>query len=132
MLSLTKVRGLLDGRVPAEELDARAGELLAAAAAKRLQNRDTVVLVAESLEANEREAFVRLAASLKRPRHMILLETARDQVSEEDLPILNSLRKALDGGELGQEGFQTALRLGGGTASEVKRILFRPPPREDD
>jgi hypothetical protein len=34
--------------------------------------------------------------------------------------------------ELGEEGFQTALRLGGNTASEVKRILFRPPPREDD
>ena len=34
-------------------------------------------------------------------------------------------------GELGAEGFQTALRLGGGTASEVKRILFRPAPRDD-
>ena len=34
--------------------------------------------------------------------------------------------------ELGNEGFQTALRLGGGSAAEVKRILFRPPPREDD
>ena len=31
----------------------------------------------------------------------------------------------------GKQGFQTVLRLGGGTASEVKRILFRPPPRED-
>ena len=45
---------------------------------------------------------------------------------------MNELRRALDAGELGAEGFQTALRLGGGTAGEVKRILFRPPPREDD
>jgi hypothetical protein len=131
LLSLSKVRGLLEGRVPAEELDARAQELLAAAVAKRLQNKDTVVLAAEGLQADERERFVRIAASLKRPRHLILLETARDQVSEEDLPTLNALRRALDAGELGEEGFQTALRLGGGSASEVKRILFRPPPRED-
>ena len=67
----------------------------------------------------------------KRPRHLILLEIARDQVREEDLAALNELRRALDAGELGAEGFQTALRLGGGSAIEVKRILFRPPPREE-
>jgi hypothetical protein len=132
LLSLGKVRGLLEGRVEAEELDARAEELLAAAVSKRLANKDTVVLVAESLDAAERETYVRIAAALKRPRHMILLETSRDQVSEDDLPTLNALRRALDAGELGEEGFQTALRLGGGSASEVKRILFRPPPRDDD
>jgi hypothetical protein len=131
LLSLAKVRALLDGRVGADELEARAGELLQAAAAKRLANRETVVLVAESLDAQEREGFVRAAAALKRPRHLILLETSRDQVSDEDLPTLNALRRALDAGELGEEGFQTALRLGGGSASEVKRILFRPPPRDD-
>lgn len=132
LLSLAKVRGLLGGKVPAEELEDRARELLAAAVAKRLQNRDTVVLVADGVGAAEREPFVRAAAALKRPRHLILIETSRDQVAEEDLPTLNALRRALDAGELGEEGFQTALRLGGGTASEVKRLLFRPPPREDD
>jgi hypothetical protein len=132
LLSLPKVRGLLSGKVAEEELEDRARELLAAAVAKRLQNRETVVLVADGVGAEEREPFVRIAAALKRPRHLILLEVARDQVSEEDLPRLNALRRALDAGELGEEGFQTALRLGGGTASEVKRILFRPPPREDD
>ena len=64
------------------------------------------------------------------PRHLSL-ETARDLVSEEDLAPLNELRRALDAGELGAEGFQTVLRLGGGSAAEVKRILFRPPPREE-
>jgi hypothetical protein len=132
LLSLAKVRSLLTGKVAAEELEGRAQELLAAAVAKRLQNKDTVVLVAESLESDEREPFVRIAAALRRPRHLILLETTRDQVAEEDLLTLNALRRALDAGELGEEGFQTALRLGGGTASEVKRILFRPPPRDDD
>jgi hypothetical protein len=132
LLSLSKVRGLLQGKVAGEELEQRASELLQAAVAKRLQNRDTVVLVADGVGAAEREPFVRIAAAAKRPRHLILLETARDQVSEGDLPTLNALRRALDAGELGEEGFQTALRLGGGTASEVKRILFRPPPRDDD
>jgi NAD(P)H-flavin reductase len=132
LLSFAKVRGLLSGKVADEELDDRARELLAAAVVKRLQNRDTVVLVAEGVGSAEREPFVRAAAALKRPRHLILIETSRDQVAEEDLPTLNSLRRALDAGELGEEGFQTALRLGGGTASEVKRLLFRPPPREDD
>jgi predicted kinase len=131
LLSLEKVRGLLDGRVPEEELQARAEELLGVAVAKRLESRETVVLAAEGLDPLERERFVRMAAALKRPRHLILLETARDQVAEEDHAALNELRRALDAGELGAEGFQTVLRLGGGSASEVKRILFRPPPREE-
>jgi predicted kinase len=131
LLSLEKVRALLAGRVAPEDIDARAGELLRAAVSKRLESRETVVLATEGLHADEREPFVRMAAALKRPRHLILLEIARDQVREEDLLALNELRRALDAGELGAEGFQTALRLGGGSAVEVKRILFRPPPRED-
>lgn len=131
LLSLAKVRSLLAGRVAEPELDGRAEELLSAAVSKRLENRETVVLAAAGLAAAERAPFVRMAAALKRPRHLILLETAREQVREEDLAALNELRRALDAGELGGEGFQTALRLGGGSASEVKRILFRPPPRED-
>ncbi|HEX3511757.1 MAG TPA: hypothetical protein VHT27_11735 [Solirubrobacteraceae bacterium] len=131
LLSLERVRALLAGRVSDEEIDERASQLLAAAVAKRLEARETVVLAVEGLGPADREPYVRLAASLKRPRHLILLETSRDQVSDEDLGPLNELRRALDAGELGAEGFQTALRLGGGSAIEVKRILFRPPPRED-
>ena len=132
LLSLERVCALLAGRVAEEELDARARELLAAAVDKRLQARDTVVLALEGLEPAEREPFLRAAAALRRPRHLILVETPREQVSDDDLPALNTLRRALDAGELGNEGLQTALRLGGGSAGEVKRILFRPPPREDE
>jgi hypothetical protein len=132
LLTLDKVRALLAGRVSEDELDTRAEELLRAAVSKRLQARETVVLGTDGVGAPERETYVRIAAALKRPRHLILIETAREHVSDEDLPALNELRRALDAGELGGEGFQTALRLGGGTASEVKRILFRPPPREED
>ena len=132
VLSLRKVKTLLAGRVGEEELDERAGELLASAVAKRLEGRQTVVLATEGFTPEEREPFLRLAAAQRRPRHLILIETAREHVAEEDLAPLNELRRALDAGELGNEGIQTALRLGGGSAAEVKRILFRPPPREDD
>jgi hypothetical protein len=96
-----------------------------------MENRETVVLTLDGLEASDREPFVRIAAAQKRPRHLILIETTRDQVQEDDAAALNELRRALDAGELGAEGFQTALRLGGGSAVEVKRIVFRLPPRED-
>lgn len=132
VLGMRKVRGLLAGRVADEQLDDRAAELLAAAVAKRLESRQTVVLGMESFDPGSREPFLRLAAAQRRPRHLILLETARENVAEEDLSALNQLRRALDAGELGAEGIQTALRLGGGSAGEVKRILFRPPPREED
>jgi predicted kinase len=131
VLSLDRVRALLEGRVSAEEMPERAPALLQAAAAKRLEAKQTVVLAAAGLDASEREAFVRLAAAHRRPRHLILLETSREQVPDEDLRALNALRRALDASELGAEGFQTALRLGGAAASEVKKITFRPPPREE-
>ena len=132
LLSPGKVKTLLAGRVKDEEMDERAQALLTAAVSKRLENRETVVLALDGLSPEEREPFVRMAAALKRPRHLILLEIPRERVADEDLQALNELRTALDGADLGAEGFQTALRLGGGTAIEVKRILFRPPPREDD
>ena len=121
---------LLRGRVPDGELDARAQELLEAAVLKRLQKRETVVLAAETLAPDERERFLRIAAALRRPRHLIMLETAREQVPAEERTALNALRRALDAGELGREGVQTALRLGGGSAADVKRIVFRSAPRE--
>jgi hypothetical protein len=131
VLSLAKVRTLLAGRVAEEEIELRARELLDAAVVKRLGERQTIVLTLEGLDAAERERYVRLAHGSKRPRHLILLEVPRDLVAEEQRATLNELRKALDSGEIGQEGFQTALRLGGGATGELKRIVFQPPPRED-
>jgi predicted kinase len=112
-------------------MEERAAELLDAAVQKRLDANQTVVVAADGFDPAERERYVRMAHGFKRPRHLILVETARDQVPDEDRAALNELRRALDAGELGEEGFQTALRLGGGTASEVKRIVFAPPPRDE-
>ena len=131
LLSLAKVRALIAGRVPDEVVDERAAELLTATVQKRLASSDTVVIPVESLDPAEREPFVRAAAAAKRPRHIILVEPPKDAVPEEERAALNELRRALDAGELGEEGFQTALRLGGGSVDELKRILFRPPPGYD-
>jgi predicted kinase len=131
VLSLDKVKGLLAGRVAEDQIDASAAQLLDKAVLKRLEAGETVVIPAQGLDPEERERFVQMAAAVKRPRHLILIETARDQVKEEDRSALNELRRRLDAGELGQEGFQTALRLGGGSVAELKRLVFRPAPRDD-
>jgi hypothetical protein len=131
IFSKDKVRALLSGRVPEDQLEQRTSQLLDAAVAKRLEAGESVVLAADGVGAEEREVFVRMAAAAERPRHLVLLEIPRDQVPEEDRPTLNELRRALDAGELGGEGFQTVLRLGGAAVSELNRIVFRPPPRDD-
>ncbi len=127
VLSLAKVRALLAGHVTAEEIEARARELLDATVAKRLGESNTIVLALEGLDAEERERYVRLAHGLRRPRHLVLLEIPREQVPEQERATLNELRRALDAGELGLEGFQTTLRLSGGAMAEVKRIVFQWP-----
>jgi predicted kinase len=131
VLSLDKVRALLAGRVPEEEVATRAPEILAAAILKRLQAGETVVVAADGLGAEEREGYARMAASARRPRHLILLEAGREEVADDDRRALNELRRRLDAGELGAEGFQTAVRIGGASLGELKRILFQHPPRED-
>jgi hypothetical protein len=131
LLSLAKVRRLLAGRVPEEEVDERASTLLDAAVAKRLGASETVVIPAETLDPAEREHYVRLAATAERPRHLILIDTAPGQTGEDDRGPLGELRRSLMAGDLGSEGFHTALRLGGPTVAEVKKILFRPAPRDD-
>lgn len=131
VLSLARVHALLAGRVPAGEIEARSRELLDVAIQKRLKAGQSVVVAVQGFDQGEREHLVRLAHGERRPRHLILIETQRDQVLEEERPGLDELRRALDAGELGQEGFSTVLRLGGNSLTELKRIVFQRPPRDD-
>jgi hypothetical protein len=131
LFSMRKVRSLLEGRVAEGELEARAQELLTSAIAKRLEAGDTVVLVVETLDPEEREPFVRLAASAGRPRHLVLFEPAGVDLDDEGKAALSDLRRRLTAGEMGQEGFQTSLRLAGSTIGEVKRLDFQRPSRDD-
>jgi hypothetical protein len=131
MLSLAKVRSLLAGRVADRDIEAKAHELLEAAVLKRLQATQTVVVPTEGVDAADRERYVRLAHAHKRPRHLIMLEAQRAGVRDDERASHDELRRALDAGELGVEGFQTALRLGGNALTELKRIVFQPPPRDD-
>ena len=130
-LAPSRVRALLAGRVAENEIEERTGDLLAGAVLKRLQSEQSVVLPLEGFDASERERYVRLAHDLRRPRHLILLEAPREKVLDNERPALDELRRSLDAGELGLEGFQTALRLGGRALDELKRIVFQPPPRDD-
>ncbi len=131
VLSLAKVHALLAGRVAADQIEARARELRDVAILKRLQAGQSVVVAIQGFDASEREHLVRLAHGERRPRHLILIEPSRDQVLDEERPGLDELRRALDAAELGREGFQTVLRLGGNSLIELKRIVFQRPPRED-
>ena len=131
VLSLAKVRALIAGRVPDDQIESKAGALLDAAVGKRLAGRQSVVVPVEGLEPEARERFVRPAHAQRRPRHLILVDGSPDQVTDEERPLLDELRRALDAGELGREGFQTAMRLSGQTRDELKRIVFARPPADD-
>ncbi len=131
ILSLDKVRSLLEGRVPAGEISEKAQALLDAAATKRFTAGQSVVIPLEGLTADEREHYVRLAHAHRRARHLVLVEAGKDSVAEEDRAALTELRNALDAAELGQEGFMTSLRVGGRMVDELKRIVFAPPPADD-
>lgn len=132
VLGLDKLRSMLSGRVDEGALDATAQQLLDKTVTSRLEKGEAVVLAAETLDPEEREPYLRLAHKNRRPRHLVLIETGKDKVGEEDLPKVNELRRQLDAGELGNEGFQTAMRLGGASVGELKRIVFRPAPKDDD
>lgn len=131
VLSLARVRALLAGKVAAEEIDARSQQLLDAAILKRLKAGNSTVVAIPGFDASERDRLVRLAHGTGRPRHLILIETSREGVLDDERPGLDELRRALDAGELGREGFQTVLRLGGNSLTELKRIVFQRPPRDD-
>ena len=103
LLSLDKVRRLLEGRVGAEEIEARAEELLDAAARKRLEANETVVVPTSGLDPAERERLARLAAGARRPRHLILLEVGREKTHA-------MRRRARVGGEVRADHEDTAHR----------------------
>jgi hypothetical protein len=128
VLSPRRVRKLLEGRVGADELEAAAAKVLDGAVAKRIAADESVVVLLDTLDAEERARFVVPAAAARRPRHLILLDVPKD---ENDREPLNALRRTLESGGLGEEGFMTALRLSGRTIEELQRIVFRPPPADD-
>jgi hypothetical protein len=131
VLSPERVRRLLTGKVPADELDAAADKVLDAAVAKRLSADESIAVLVDGLSAEQRARFVVPAAKLRRPRHLVFLDVAKDQVDEADRDAVNDLRRSLDAGALGEEGFMTALRLSGRAIEELQRIVFRPPPADD-
>ena len=92
ILSAEKVRTLLRGKVPDADLEAKAAQLLDAAITKRLAAGESVTVPLETMEAAERERFVRLAAAHRRPRHLVLVEVAKDAVAGGGREPLGELR----------------------------------------
>src|SRR3954451_13327468 len=131
ILSAERVRRLLAGRVSAEEEQAAVDKILDAAFAKRLAAENSVAILVDGLSPEARARFVVPAAKVRRPRHLIFLDVPKDQVDEADRDAVNELRRALEAGALGEEGFMTALRLSGRATEELQRIVFRPPPSDD-
>lgn len=131
VLALPRIRTLLAGRVADDEIEDRAADLLAATVRKRLESDQAVVLPLEGFDSEEREHYVRIAHGLRRPRHLILLDATPAEVTDDERPLLDELRRGLLAGELGQEGFQTAMRLGGAALTGLKKVVFRPAPRDE-
>jgi hypothetical protein len=128
VLSRDKVRALLAGRVPEDQVEEKSQELLTAAVRRRLTAGDTVVVALETLSPEEREPILRMATELKRPRHVIFLDT---KVADENRAEQDALRKGLDAGDLGAEGVQTAMRLGGSAITDLRIIVVRRAPKQD-
>ena len=131
VLSLGRVRTLLEGRVAAEEMESAAAKVLDAAVAKRLGADQAVVVLVEGMDPAARAGHIVAAAKARRPRHLVFLDVAKDDVPEEDRDAVNDLRRAVEAGALGDEGFMTVLRLGGSAIGELNKIVFRPPPADD-
>lgn len=128
VLSRDKVRALLAGRVADELVEEKSQELLMAAIKRRLTAGDTTVVALDTLSADEREPILRMATENKRPRHVIFLDS---KVPDEDRAEHDALRKGLDAGDLGGEGAQTAMRLGGSAITDLRIIVFRRAPKQD-
>jgi hypothetical protein len=131
LLSLRALRTLIAGKVAPEDLDAKAAALRETLAAKRLASGESVVIVLPGLDPGERERWARMAAAHRRPRHVLLVEGRADDLDDEVRPELNRFRNELDGAALGQEGFATAMRLGGQAVAERRKIVFAPAPADD-
>jgi predicted kinase len=126
-----KVRTLLAGRVPEDQIAAKADELLRTAVAKRMGAGESAVVAIENADAAVRRQFVELAFAHRRPRHLLMVEAPNDQVQDDERPVLDDMRRTLTAGQLGNEGFHTAIRVAGNTLAELKRIVFRPAPADD-
>lgn len=129
VLSLDRLRTMVAGKVPADEVESKILELRDAVAAKKLAKGETVVITSAGLDPADRDRWARQAAALRRPRHLLFVDVKSDD--PEVTSAANALRKAITDGELGKEGFFTAMRVSGAALSERSRIVFAPPPRDD-
>lgn len=130
LLTLSRLRALLRGKLPADQVEAKARELREATARRKLANGESVVISTTGLDPEEREHWVRLAAPHRRPRHLLLVEPGDVELGDEERTAIDALRKAVGSAALGEEGFATVMRLSGKAVAERRRIVFARPQED--
>ena len=131
VFTLSKIRRLVEGRVAGRGARPARGRAAAGRGRQAPRGGGDRGHRGRGLGADERERWVRLAHAQRRPRTSSCSRPPRSTSARTTRAPLNELRTALDAGDLGAEGFQTAMRLGGASIGELKRIVFRPAPRDD-
>ena len=124
VLTLSRLRGLLAGKLPDDQVEGKAAELREATARRKFAAGETVVISTAGLDPEEREHWVRMAAAHRRPRHLLLVEAGGADLDDGQRTELNALRKGIEGAALGEEGFSTVMRLSGKAVAERRRIAF--------
>lgn len=147
VLSLEKMRELISGDAHDEEVTPKAQELLQTVIRKRLEARRTVVITMAALTPEERIEWVALAQEAKRSAHLVVLDATKENcvnaqteasqptpedVIENEVANLAVTRKSLVKGELGQEGFSSAILLTQPVASKVKKITLGRLKTDED
>ena len=133
ILSLDKVRALLAGRVKPDEMEARAQELLDTAVAKRLGADESVVLGADSPGRRRARALcaARRARARPAPPHPPLRSRATRSPRRTSRRSTRCARRSMPATSAPRASTRRCASAAG-PAAEVKRIVFRPEPRDDE
>jgi hypothetical protein len=128
LLSKAAVSALVEGRVPAAQLEEATEKLFADALAKRLVAGRPAVIATETLTATERAHLLEIADKAKRSAHLIVLDTGRQAISDDAVFYqLQALVVSARSGAVGLEGFRTALVLGRTDVEALRTIEFVLP-----
>lgn len=128
IISQRRIEAFLGGSVDSKDLGAAAKQLMHAAISRRLQAGQSTVIAPLELFVDEREDLTKIAHQYKRTAHLIVLDAGRQAVGDENLfAQLAALRAAARSGEVGSEGFRTALVLGRADVDRLQAVFFIDP-----
>jgi hypothetical protein len=125
VVSPERARSLLEGRVGYKGQEGLVRQVMLVGTGRRLAEGHPTVVACEGLSAEEREAYGALAASHRRSAHLIVLDSGRTAVPDEDsFQRLQALCHLARSGEVGAEGLRTALVLGRSDVDALRSVSF--------